>query len=270
VLHRQLGQDAHSWAAEDRDPGGLYRGTRLASAAAWRSVAGNDQELTALEREFLDAAAAAEQAQLTAEQDERRRERRQNRRLRVLAAGLGVVLVAALAATGAAVVQRRAAVTQGRTAVARQHFAQSVSLATQSDSSRSENLSTSALQALAAWQINRNPTTRGSLLSREADSFLGFFPEAGKAETTALAISPDSRLLAVAEQPGTLSGLSEVQVWDLAARRKLAEFTDLGGVPSTLAFGPGGRTLSMVIPGARVGWQTWDLATHLEIPDPVQ
>ena len=70
-LHRQLSDAARAWDADGRDPGGLYRGARLAAALDW--AAGHDSELDATERAFLD--------------DSRRASGRAQRRLRAGARG---------------------------------------------------------------------------------------------------------------------------------------------------------------------------------------
>ena len=62
-LHRQISDAARAWDADARDPGGLYRGARLA-ARARVALARTSQQLNATERAFLDAGrAAAERAQ---------------------------------------------------------------------------------------------------------------------------------------------------------------------------------------------------------------
>ena len=58
--------------SDARDPGGLYRGARLAAALDW--AASHDPELDATERAFLDAA--------------RRASGRAQRRLRLVLAGV--------------------------------------------------------------------------------------------------------------------------------------------------------------------------------------
>jgi WD40 repeat protein len=263
-LHRQIGGDARTWAGEGSDPGGLYRGTRLGSARQWRSAGGNEAELTELEREFLDASAAAEQAEKAAQEREQQRDRRQNRRLRGLAAGLGVVLVVALAAAGVAGIQRQHAQTQRDTA-------RSEADAALSDSSLATNLRSADLYALAAWQASHTTDARSSLLSREADPYLGSFTVPRTADdATALAVSPDSRLLAVGEQPSAADQQQgTVQLWDLAARKERATFAGLGGHVQTVAFSPDGQTLAAVVLSVKGNVRFWDVATHRALPDPV-
>ena len=185
-LRRQLDEDARAWAQESQDAGGLYRGARLSGAISWRAA--NEAELTGLERSFLDASTAAEHAI-------RHRERRQNRRLRVLSAGLAVVLLMALTAGGAAVGQQRLAVRESG-------LQQSEKFAAQSDDALPVNLRTADLDALAAYQADRTEAALSSLLSRQADPYLGSVPEPAPAHTTALAVSPDGALMAVGEEPG--------------------------------------------------------------------
>ncbi len=95
-IMRHLGATAAAWDAMGRPDSELYRGGRLTTALHWRDAAG--PALTALEREFLDAAAAHESAGLAAAQGQLRKERRMVRRLSWVstgAAGLAIVAVTA-------------------------------------------------------------------------------------------------------------------------------------------------------------------------------
>jgi WD40 repeat protein len=263
VLHRQLAEDAASWIREERDPGGLYRGARLAGALGWQGTGDNEAELTAAEREFLTASAAAEEARRAEQEAGRLRERRQNRRLRVLAGGLAVVLAAAVAAAGYAVGQQHQAQAQ-------RDYASSNYYAAQSDDDQTTNLTGADLDALAGWAADATQQARGSLLSREANPYLASFPEPKAAVTKALAISPDGRLLAVGEEPSpTATGQGSVQLWDMAQRKEVADFPHLGGIPLTLAFSPNGSTLAAVVTNVRANLRLWDVATHKALPDPI-
>ena len=87
-LRRHITRAATDWARAGRDRGELYRGVRLAAALDWSTD--HAFELNQLEREFVtESREASEQ--------EARRARRTNRRLRVLLAGVAVLLAAAVA-----------------------------------------------------------------------------------------------------------------------------------------------------------------------------
>jgi WD40 repeat protein len=263
-LHHQLAEDAASWDREQRDAGGLYRGLRLASALSWRRTGDNEADLTAVEREFLASSAAAEEALRAAEQTERRRERRQNRRLRALAAGLAVVLAVAVAAGGAALSQRQQAIGQRNLAAASDYAALS-------DGEQTTNLTAADLDALAGWQADQTEQSRSSLLSREADPYLATLPEPGGAVAKSLAISPDGQLLAVGEQPSPDNvQQSSVQLWDVAQRKEITEFTGLGAIPAEVAFSPDGSTLAAVMLSLKGNLRFWSVTTHRALPDPVR
>ena len=97
---RQLTAATAAWEQAGRRPDELYRGGRLVAAEEWAQTHGDD--VTPLEREFLEAS-VAEQARETD------RERRRTRRLRRLSVGLAMISVLAVLAGVIAVVQRNRA-----------------------------------------------------------------------------------------------------------------------------------------------------------------
>ena len=99
-LHHHLIAASQEWRDSERDPAELYRGTRLAAALEW--AAEHDPELNELEREFLEASRVASER-------EAERQRRINRRLRLLLAGVGVLLTAAVVAGTIAISERQGA-----------------------------------------------------------------------------------------------------------------------------------------------------------------
>ena len=103
-IHRHLTETAAAWSTSGRDPGELYRGGRLETAAAWSVDHAGD--LNTDEREFLDASVAAHQAQAAAEREHFEQQVRSNRRLRVLATIASVVAVLA-ALTGVVAIRER-------------------------------------------------------------------------------------------------------------------------------------------------------------------
>src|ERR1035437_6859365 len=78
---------AREWDAGGRDQGELYRGARLAGALDWTAL--HDDELNALEREFI-------QSSLLEAERWARRQRSQNRRLRSLLLGGGLLPIVAV------------------------------------------------------------------------------------------------------------------------------------------------------------------------------
>ena len=94
-----------------RDPGGLYRGARLAAALDW--AAGHAAELSPAERAFLDASRSASG--------------RAQRRLRMMLAGVAALLVLAVIAGLVALDQRGDARAEATTAAAQRLGAQALS-----------------------------------------------------------------------------------------------------------------------------------------------
>ena len=71
-LHRQLTEAAQDWSGMDHDPDLLYRGARLAQAREWAST--HQEEMNALEREFLAASIEASERQVAEREAQQRRE----------------------------------------------------------------------------------------------------------------------------------------------------------------------------------------------------
>ncbi len=99
-----LRTSAHEWDRRGRDPAELQRGARLAATLDWVEAAG--PALDDVERHYLDASRAAEEAELEAARARARRDARSKRRLRGLLAAAAVLLVAVLVAGLLAVRQR--------------------------------------------------------------------------------------------------------------------------------------------------------------------
>ncbi len=169
-LHRYVTVAAATWAAEGRDPGALYRGTRLGAAQDW--AASHPDALNDVEREFLAASTDAQGSEL-------RRARRTARRLRSLAGAMAVLLVIALVAGGLALVQRshandqahaarRAAVAADaarRTAVDAKTVSDATAIASQARVIGGDpaQLALALLLADQARRLNESTTTDGAL-----------------------------------------------------------------------------------------------------------
>ncbi|MFW6718607.1 hypothetical protein ACHZ98_00220 [Streptomyces sp. MAR4 CNY-716] len=217
---RRLTEAAHGWEELDRDPGALYRGSRLAQAE--ELFADRPQELTAGEGAFLAASTAA-----------RGRERR---RFRGLLTTLVALLVLALVAGSFAWQQDRNADAEHRRAEARRVAAVAGSLRF-TDPVRAMQLS------VAAWRLADTPETRGALLGalhqREADSFA--LPQDGEPRAHRL-LSADGRTV-------TSVGKDRTERWDVASHRRLDSGPGLGRPADDSGFdvSPDGRTLA--VPG---------------------
>jgi WD40 repeat protein/class 3 adenylate cyclase len=145
-LHLHLMESAHEWDEGGRDDADLYRGARLTGALDWAGA--HDGDLNERERSFLAASRSASQ--------------RQVRRLRMQLAGVGVLLVAAVAAGAFALVLRGQAEDEARLATARQ-------LAASAQASLETDPELSILLAIEAAETTRQHD--GSVL-RDAEEAL--------------------------------------------------------------------------------------------------
>jgi WD40 repeat protein/DNA-binding SARP family transcriptional activator len=191
-LHRRLGAAARAWDADGRDPDGLYRGARLASALEW--AAGHQPELDASEGAFLD--------------DSRRASGREQRRLRLVLAGVASLLVIAVVAGLVALDQRGNARAEATAAAAQRLGAQALA---------EDDLDRAVLLARQGVALHDSPQTRSSLLAAllKSPAAVGVLRGYGD-RLAAVALSPDDRTLAVIDTDGTLSLI------DTATRRPVA------------------------------------------------
>ena len=187
-LHAHLTSAAGDWEARSRDSGELYRGARLAGALDW--AAQHDDQLNALEREFL-ASGRLESERVA------RRQRSQNRRLRSLLVGVGVLLVFAIVAGIVALVQRQSARQQARAATAAARVALARQLGAQAVNE--PRLDRAMLLAREAVNLDRSPQTEGSLLAtlQRSPAVIGSLALPINGPPQQLAVSPDGRTLAV-------------------------------------------------------------------------
>ena len=247
--HRQLGDAARLWNAGGRDDSDLYRGARLAGALELAESA--RAELNATERAFLDAGIAEAER-------ERRDERRVNRRLRGLLAGAAVLLVLAIAAGIVSLVQRDNA-RDAEAAAERQ--------ALTSDAARVGALALSApaleqsmLFAVTGVELEDSLETRGDLLAvlqRNPAAIRTLrFSSTGM---TALAVSPDGRLLASGDETGAVRFV-DVHGW--TADEAPVRLSGVVGIQA-MQFSPDGRTVAVgTQEGDRYELDLIDIATR--------
>ncbi len=226
-LHRQLGDAARLWEAEEREAGDLYRGTRLAAAVEWAQA--HPDALNASERAFLDGSVAESER-------ERRTQLRANRRLRVLLAGVGLLLVAAVIAGVLALRQGDRARDSARTADAQRLGAEALV---------DDRLDRSLLLAQAGRELDDSAATRGYLLSAlvRRPAAIGVMQGDGD-PLLALALGPGDRVLAAGDDNGT------VVLLDTRTRERIGRPLQVNLWGAGLDLSPDGRLLAVA---GRVG-----------------
>jgi WD40 repeat protein/energy-coupling factor transporter ATP-binding protein EcfA2 len=294
-IHRQLSEATHTWHALQRDPGALYRGSRLSQADQW-ATATSESTLSAREREFLHAS-------LTAHADEQADVQRRTRRLRRLVALLAVVAVLAVAATVVGIRAQQATANQARLATEQRTVAISQKVMSEAYAlvDSDPNL---AMQLIAgAYRLAPTPENRDNLLRALAinnefaldaarfapdDRFVGVdvTPEKIRIITlpgvdtnlgttvvdkprniNSITFSPNGRVLAIAED-------EMIHFWNIGDWRSpptlmttLTQQLPAGGCGSdcfTLAFSPDGRLLSTAGHGRTTTLWNFSDPSHLE------
>ncbi|HYZ18816.1 MAG TPA: AAA family ATPase [Gaiellaceae bacterium] len=180
-LREHLTQSAKRWDGADRDDAELYRGARLSATLDW--AAGRQQELNELEREFLAESRAESERELA-------RQRRTNRRLKGLLVGVGVLLLAAIAAGVFALLQRSDAQDKARVALGRQLGAEALS---------QPRIDLSMLLARESLELDRSLQTEGTLLGTllREPAVTGTFTVPIEDRPQQVRVSPDGRMIAV-------------------------------------------------------------------------
>ena len=182
-LHRQLGEAARAWSADARDPGGLLRGARLASALDW--AADHDRELTSTERAFLDSSRSAGG--------------RAQRRLRIGLAVVASLLVLAVISGLVALDQRGNARAEATTAAAQRLGAQALA---------DDDIDRALLFARQGVALDDSLQTRSNLLATLLKYPAVLHVVGGDGIRLAgLDLSPDGRRSRVVDERGSLSFL---------------------------------------------------------------
>ena len=251
LIHRRVTEAAEEWQRLGRGEDALYRGARLAQAVEWRKR--NEPALNDLEREFLTTGEAAEHNELE-------EERRRARWFRALAAGLGVLAVAAAVLAFFALASRREAVRQ-------QGIANSRQLAAQADLTSQRDPLLAVLLSLAAYRTANTSEARAALLHQTELRHGVQHLFTADAAVESVAFASDGRSLAAGGADG------RVLVWDVSSgKRRLVlpapvdAFGDRESVDN-VAFSPDGRMLASgygasgetSAPGDRV--LLWDVAS---------
>ncbi|MFF1377437.1 hypothetical protein [Streptomyces sp. NPDC058308] len=247
--HRRLTEAATAWAELDRDPGALYRGTRLASAEEHFPHPDSHTHLTDLERTFLNTSTAVRD-------QEQRAATRTTRRLRRFSIAVSVLLTLALTAGLLAWQQSRTSDQQRARAVAARQTAVSRQLAAQSAALLDTQPDLASLLAVHAYDTSATQEAATSLLTAAGRPLNRRLGHGQFTQVVQAAYSPDGRTLAIG---GLRDGRTRVELRDVTSGTTRRSFTGIvRGLPS-LAFDRRGRLLVSGDDDSKLWW--WDAVT---------
>ncbi|MFW5471111.1 BTAD domain-containing putative transcriptional regulator [Knoellia sp. CPCC 206435] len=193
AVQRRLAVAAGEWHAEGREPTGLWSGTRLASGLEVAQA--RPEELTSVERDFLDASQEATERSRREVEERAASTARQNRRLRWLVMAIAAVLVAALVAGLLAWRSRQEAAANAVSADARRLAATSLNM---------DYPDTALLTAIEATKLEQSPETYGGLLTLLARQPSVVHRVRTPNRFLRNAVSPDGSTVYVSENEGRL------------------------------------------------------------------
>jgi len=248
-LLEHLTAATQAWLAGGRQETDLHRGPRLRASLDWREA--HPEDLSVDESDFLTASAAAQEA---LDQATLRSARRTARRLRLLVAGLVILLVAAVAGGVIAVRQRTAARNQARQADA-------VRLATLAGTLPGDQRDVAVLLGAQGYLLHPSDQTAGGLQTSLMNTPPGLDRIIRyRSPATLPHLDQAGRLLAVPGQDGT------VAIYDLTtgAMRTLTSST----ARQFAVFSSDDR---MVAAGANDGSvEVWDANTGVRSGQPLR
>lgn len=223
--HHELAEAATTWETLDRDPGALYRGVRLESARSWLA---DDPVITARERDFLLASEAARTGE--------------RRRVRNLRAGLALLSVLVVLATGALAYAVRADLTADRqrnAAVAQSALREAAELL-------DTDPALAAQLTVAAHRLDPTADSRNAVLTLFANPYAARITEH---RGTVHAVAVDGDVLATA-------GDDTTRLWDISDPYRPRALSDLRTEATSVLFSGDGR---IAVTGHPQGALLWDL-----------
>ncbi|WJV51001.1 nSTAND1 domain-containing NTPase [Streptomyces flavofungini] len=230
--HRHLTEAARTWEELAHDPGALYRGARLTTAAEHFPADGDGcADLTGPELSFLTAS--------------RRARSRARRRRRVLSGALAVLV--ALSVVAGAVAWR-----ESRTSERRHVEAEARRIAAAAATMRGHDPVTAMRLSVAAWRLAESTETRAALLGAMAQKEESSFSRPGaESEAVATELTADGRTLVGV-------GAKRVRTWDMRELRPRARsYPGLGKLAAQdpeVTVSPDGRTLAVSTLESTVLW----------------
>jgi WD40 repeat protein/DNA-binding SARP family transcriptional activator len=281
-LHRQLTRAAQEWNKLDRDSEALYRGAWLAQALEWANTHSGD--LNPLERAFLEASRAEQQAQQKAEAARQQRElaaaqalteaqrqraeaeqrraeeqtqaaSRLRRRAVYLALALGASLVLLLVAVWLGQLASRNALT----AQAQTRLASSRELAAAAVSNLQVDPERSVLLAVQALDTADTLEARNSLRRALPELHILRTISAHR-QSPGVAYSPDGTQLASIGIDG------EAKTWDAASGQELLNLSSNHEIGWGIAYSPDGKRVATVWSSQLVVWDAGNGQPVLNLP----
>ncbi len=200
AVQRRLALAANEWDAEGREEGALWRGARL--VAALEVAESRPDEVTSVERDFLDAGRARQDAEAHEVAERAARTTRQNRRLRALLIGAAALLVVALVAGLLAWRSSTEATASSERATAASISADARRLA--ATALNEDYPDVAMLAALESVRIERSPETYGALLTLLSRAPEVAFRHRIEGRFLRQGVSDDGRLVLLTDNGSTL------------------------------------------------------------------
>jgi WD40 repeat protein/transcriptional regulator with XRE-family HTH domain len=238
-LHRHLTEAAQEWYTMNRESDMLFRGARLAQAREWASF--HDEEMNALEHEFLQASIESSEHELAEKEAQRQREldlQRQRaeeqtqtaRQLRRRAMFLsGALIIAAVLALTALVFSQRAS----REA----HLSSSRELAAAAISNLNTDPERSILLALQAVSVEHTLEAEDALHQAVLASRVRLTLRGHTDIVTSVAVSLDGAHIATSSGDGT------VKIWEAQTGKEILTLHGHKDSVSSVAFNSDGSRL---------------------------